>query len=142
MDISVGNILAAALQRPILRSMLKAQLSRHQYSHSQSSPTKPTQTRRFPVLSEPWTRWTTIGDAPDLLTYLRKPVRPMSCPSYVLSVLCPVRPMSCPFCPTPLVCSSLFPMADAVGSVITCVPTSPQCLMSVYIPSDLMFSCF
>ncbi|KAG1718680.1 hypothetical protein EDB19DRAFT_1920178 [Suillus lakei] len=52
---AVGNILAAALQRPILWSMLKAQLFGHQYSHSQSSLMKPAQTRRFPALSEPWT---------------------------------------------------------------------------------------
>ena len=123
---NVGNILTAALQRPILWSTSKAQLSRHQYSHSQSSPTKPTQTRCFPALSEPRTRQTTIGDAPDPLTYLRKPV----------------RPMSCLFRPTPQVCSSLFPMAEAAYSVITCVPTRPQCLMSVYISPDPMFSYF
>src|SRR5258708_14145339 len=77
---AVGNILAAALQRPILRSTSKAQLSGHQYSHSQSSPMKPAQTRRFPALSEPRTRRPTTGDAPDPLPYLLKPVRPLSCP--------------------------------------------------------------
>ncbi|KAG1730917.1 hypothetical protein EDB19DRAFT_1912756 [Suillus lakei] len=46
----------------------------------QSSPMKPAQTRRFPALSKPRTRRTTIGDAPDPLAYLQKPIRPMSCP--------------------------------------------------------------
>jgi hypothetical protein len=103
------------------------------------SPVVRTSVQSFPVISDETRSNPTLsralrasdppditGDAPDPLAYLRKPV----------------RPMSCPFRPTPLVRSSLFPMADAVGSVITCVPTSPQCLMSVYIPSDPMFSYF
>jgi hypothetical protein len=103
-------------------------LSGHQYSHSQSSPTKPAQTRRFPALSEPRTCQTTFGDPPDPLAYLRKPV----------------RPMSCPFHPTPLVHSSLFPMADAAYSVITYVLTSTVPHVSLHIsgPDVFLFSIF
>ncbi|KAG1726671.1 hypothetical protein EDB19DRAFT_1914534 [Suillus lakei] len=82
--LAVGNILTAALQRPILRSTSKAQLSGRQYSHSQSSPTKPAQTRRFPALSKPRTCRTTLGDHRRSSGLARIPSE--TCPSYVLSI--------------------------------------------------------
>ncbi|KAG1724003.1 hypothetical protein EDB19DRAFT_1915769 [Suillus lakei] len=82
-DVGVMNILSTALQRPISWSTSKARLSGCWNSHPHPSPTKPTQTQHFPALlslgptglpSE------IIGDPPDPLAYLQKPVHPMSCP--------------------------------------------------------------
>ncbi|KAG1722715.1 hypothetical protein EDB19DRAFT_1916526 [Suillus lakei] len=61
---AVGNILTAALQRPILRII------------SDETRSNPTLSRALRASDPP----DITGDAPDPLAYLRKPVRPMSCP--------------------------------------------------------------